>query len=165
MVFRDFTKTRSSIGKYDTDPIFVQLLKETVNRIHALRLFYEVGTKIRAKQAVKTPSCAIRPMAVNIAEHQISGSRYDLRFIINPCYVVKHPNDCILLQEVLYLSDKIRRSFAKGDSGPTLVFSSITGHYNTEVEPTIIEPVEFVTEDVLAFNSGVNIIFSVWTTF
>lgn len=162
MSFRDFTKTRRVITAFDSDALFTKLISETCKRIDTLKIFYSVGPQVREQPSIKCPSCIVIPGRVEIAEHQLSGARFDYRFYVNIGFALKHPNDTVIMQQALYLEEKIRHIMSKGDSSPTLTFSSISEHYNTSIEFSAIEPVELLANKVLAFSSGINVVYWVW---
>lgn len=163
MSYKDYTKTRSSIAAFDSNAIWAQLMDETCKRIHALKIFYSVGPKVRVQEAIRCPACIVTPNRMIIAEQHLAGARFNYKFYVNIAFALKHPNDCIIMQQALYLEEKIRVSFSKSDSGSSaLVFNDVNGHYNTIIETTAIEPIELISNKVLAINSGINIVFSVW---
>ena len=166
MAYSDFTSSRSTVAALDTDAMFSTFLMEACTRIHALGYFYRTGPKIREEQAIQCPSCIVIPRSIDIIETQLSGMRFQNDYILDIGFALKGSNDCILLQQALYYEQIIRKSFAKGDDGAAiLTFDSIPEHFNTKILTTTIEPVELLTNDVLAFSSGINIAFSTWESY
>lgn len=165
MKYEDQTKSRRNITAFDEDVIFAQLIDAATGTIHALKVFYEVGTQIRVRESYKYPSCQIRPLRAESIERHLSGMREWNDYIVNPVFLVKHPNDSIVTQRVLYLAKKVKRAFDKSESGSgPFVYASITGHFDTKIVPIEIEPLQLMNDNGLAFNSGINIVFSVWET-
>jgi len=165
MSYEDYTRVRRSVTKLSTDSKFYLLVKETIDVIHGLKVFYEVGTRIRPQPATKFPNCQVRPVRCEEVEKQLSGMRVQNDYTINPIFIVKHPNDSIATQQVLYLAQLVRAALgsAENGSGP-FVFSAVTGHFNTSLNPTDIEPLQLIDNDAIVFNSGINIVYSVWDT-
>jgi len=161
MSYTDQTKTRRRIDAFTEDVMFSKLLKETIDVIHALKIFYEVGTQIRAKESAKYPTCQIRPHHCERVEQHLSGARFHNDYYFNPVFIVKTPSDSIATQQVLFLAEKVRAAFASSSSGP-YVFSAISEHFNTNIEPIEIEPLQLIDANTMVFNSGINIVFSVW---
>jgi hypothetical protein len=165
MSYVDYTKIRRSVTKMTTDSVFSLLIKETVLAIHGLKLFYEVGTRIRAQSSVKFPSCEIRPVHCEEREKHLSGMRVQNDYTINPAFIVKHPSDNIAIQQVLYLGEAVRGLFGSADNGSgPFVFSSIPQHFNTNINPIEIEPLQLIDNEAIVFNSGINIVYSLWET-
>ena len=164
MSYKDYTYQRSKISAMSTDATFASLIKESAKLIHALGYFYEVGTRIRAKESTRCPACVLSPLRREVAEQGLGGPRYDYRYTVQVGFIVKGPNDCVVMQQVLFMEEKIRNLFAKGSGSTVLTFSGVSGHYNTIVESTPIEPIQMFSNNVLAFNSGIELVFSVWET-
>lgn len=163
MSYKDQTKIRRRVMQLGSSCIFSALVKETIDAIHALKLFYEVGTQIRVGETTQFPACHIRPVRAEVVERHLSGMRENVAYYINPVFIVKHPNDSIITQQVLYLASQVRAIFAKDSNtnGP-FIFSSVAGHFDTIIDPVDIEPLQLIGDNTLAFNSGINIVFSVW---
>lgn len=165
MQYNDFTKVRSVINEPYTEPVMSKLLRKTTERIDSSLLFYSVGTKIREQQSIKCPSCIIIPRTIITIEQHLAGARFHNNYIIGIAFAVKGPNDCILLQQTLYYEEALRKLFGKGDNVPILVYSDVAGHFNTIVQTVEIESPQLITEDVLVFNSGLNIVYSIWENY
>jgi hypothetical protein len=163
MSFSDLTQTRSSIETISTNATFSSFIKETIDRIHALGLFYSVGVKLRQAQSIVTPSCIVLPEKIDIVEAHMSNRRYQLDYNVGIGIAVRNPNDCALMQQILVYEQRIRRAFMCGDDGAhTLLFDSIPEHYNTKVIPTAIEPIDELTNDIFCFSCGVGLVYSTW---
>lgn len=166
MSYADYTKTRGNIDILNEDVIFSLLAEKTVDRIHDLALFYSVGIKIRGSQQMKCPSCIVLPKKIEIIESPVSGKRFQNDYYVSFGVAVKGPNDCILMQQVLGYEKKIRSAFIVGDDGaPILIFSSVAGHYNTRIIPSIIEPIDLFAEEILGFSCGFDVVYSVWESY
>lgn len=167
MDFRDFSKSRSKIKAQVTDAVFTELLKHSINRIHALQHFYYTGIQVREKETIKCPACILIPRMVDVVEQHLAGGRFDMRYTVDMAFVIRHSNDCIAMQQALYFSEQVRKSFAVGDNNVKILEFEIVGgvHYNTVVSAAPIEVIEVVGNNVLAFSSGVQVVFSVWVNY
>ena len=163
MSYSDLTKSRRRVNQLETSATFSQLMLETIDVIHALKLFYEVGARIRVEGVSKFPACQIRPLRCEEIEKHLSGMRVHNDYHVNPIFIIKHPNDTIAMQQVLFLAQAVKGEFAKASvgSGP-FIFSTVAGHFNTNIVPIEIEPLQLISNDTIVFNSGINIVFSVW---
>ena len=163
MAFVAYEKTRATVTVFTADVISIKLLKAIIDRVHALELFYFVGSVVRDKELGRTPGCIIGLSDVRVTEQSLAGAVFSYDYVFEVSFLLKHPNDSIILQQALYLEDKLRVSFSKGDaSAKILVFGGVTGHYNTQVESGSIGPIDVLSNNVLAFSSGISIVCSVW---
>lgn len=162
MNYRDQTKVRRTVNALDSSVTFSDLIEAAIGTIHELKLFYEVGVQIRDRDSYKYPSCRVRPIQAERLERHLSGMRFINEYTINPVIMVKHPNDSIMMQQVLFLATKIRLAFCKDSSGKgPFIYSSIPGHHDTKIVPVDVEPLEQTADDGVVFNSGLNIVFTV----
>ena len=153
------------------DSTFVELLRQTVIVIGALELFRSVGIKVRESETIACPSCVVYPSAFN-KENQLTGGTVLLTYTVGLAVAIKHPNDCIAMQQALEyieaMTDRLIRAEDPIDQADKtkniLLFESVAGHYNTEFEQGRFGDTIDIGANVLAFNAGLNIVYSVQKT-
>lgn len=165
MPYKDYNRSTNRATTMKSDAVASKLMEATIDRVFNLGYFYYVGAKIREGEAPRSPACIVMPVRIEVAEQALPGGRFDYRYIFDIAFFLKQHSDCVLLQQALFLHETVRDAFSIGDNGQkTLVFADATGHYNTDVILGTIEPVEEVSNNVLAYSSGINIMYSVWRT-
>jgi len=171
MAFQSYSKSRRAIDRTGGNSIFSQLIKASVDRIHALELFFYVGPQVREKETLRTPACILVPRIIDIAEQNLTGKRFDYRYVMDVGFALKEPDDCIILQQALWFSEQIKKAFSYGDDGANILTFTLdiegyeAVHYNTIVTSVPIEVLSLIANNVLAFSSGLQVEFSVWVDY
>lgn len=162
--FTDITTTRSLVTEpaIETDVTANKLLRAMCSTINELGYFYTVGPQLRDEEITKCPGCIVVPGKIQVVSQGMSGVSADIRYAFDIAFALKHPNDAILVQQALFYSEKIRQKFMRAVNGGLFVYAAVPGHYNTEIQASNIGETRVIGNGVLAYSSGINIVFWVW---
>jgi hypothetical protein len=93
----------------------------------------------------------------------LTGGNRDVRYNIGTAIAVQHPDDSIVTQQILDYAEALDKELSTaitGEDGHILIFNDIPGHYNTEIQTSNFGDVKQVSDTVLAYNTGINVVFS-----
>ncbi len=156
--------TRKDIIKPDGNTNYNKLLKELCVKIHELKIFREVGVRIREQESLACPSCILVPRRI-VESERLTGLQYEVQYPVSIAFAVKGSDDGEVTQSILFFEKQIRTALSKNEDNTTpLVFSDVFGHFNTKVETGEIAPEQLVGNKVLIFSGGINVVFFVWET-
>jgi hypothetical protein len=168
MSYEDYTLIRKTIEDPAPGPFNV-LVKKTVELVHELKLFKTVGIKVRKADNLVCPAAIVYPKKWTCKQMLSSGTR-DMEYEVGIAFGLKQPNDCIAMQLALDMSEAIgyRLSIAedpRDEADPAqniLLFVDVPGHYNTELKSGEFGEVREFGETILAYNSGISVVYSVY---
>ncbi len=154
--------TRKDIIAPDSNTTYNKLLHELCVKIHKLKLFKEVGVRVREQESLTCPACILTPRRI-IPSEELSALQSQVQYPVTLSFAVKGDNDGDIVQQVLFFEKQLRDSLSKNaDNSAPLVFSDISGHFNTKIETSEIEPEALIGNKILIFSSGINVVFFVW---
>jgi len=158
----EYIFTASSVKKLTIEAIGMALLRNTARLIAEMNLFYTVGPQIRADHAPKTPACILTVNDVNVTD-TLNGEINYVDYSVKIGIAESHPNDAVLLSKILAYSQAIRHKLSRKEDGTRgiLLFSDVAGHFSTKLDNMPIDPMEEFDNDVVVFNSGINMVYSV----
>ena len=156
MAFKDFTHTRRVVMDLKSDSDFGIFLQKTAELIDELALFYFVGLKITDSGELTCPSCLVTPDRIDVVEMNITNTAIHQDYHVDIQFVVRHPNESILGQQVLGLEQAVRRKLRRGDDKLIRIFAEVAGHFDTQLQTTNIKPVAELSKGIFLFSSGLN---------
>lgn len=159
-----FHYSREAVTQIGTDSNFALLIKNSCYQLDQLGYFHDVACKVFATPTVKSPACFIQPMGMQENTDNSNQAVRDMQYTIRPLVHMKQPKEDRLILNLCFLAQKVGRIFTRSGTGntPLLFTADVPAHWNTEVQPTTMEPVVLSSHDVIFYTLGINIVFSVW---
>lgn len=166
MIFEDLIATTSTITEPNAQSVYGKILGAVITVINAFGYFYETKVIVRDDEILRPPVCVVIPSSIRTTEQQLGGGSGSRDFTIQVAYALKNPNDSIVTDLTLFYTEAILNLFSHKEGGGAGVFkfAAISEHYNTQIEANEIGAIHELRNGVLAYNSGINVVFSVWYT-
>jgi hypothetical protein len=164
-MYKDITKTSGSIRTPNAGN-FNKYMAKLVDLIAEANLFRSVGILVRETEAIQAPMCVLIPMNKTRTE-QLTGATVDVRYTISVAVALMHPDDSIITQMILDYAEELEAILSNAaaiSNSKILLFNDIPGHYNTEIQFANFGDVKQLSETVLAYNTGINVVFSAFET-
>jgi hypothetical protein len=162
--FGSITQTQDELTPIPERSIFGSIMLEAAKKINTLGYWWEVRTMIRDDDVLRPPTCIILPQAFRYPEQQLSGAARSVDCVMDIAFALKGKDDSIINDIALANSEAIVSLFSKNFDGDPGVFKfpAVPEHYNTTIEAGRIGAVQTLKDGVLAYSSGINVVFSVW---
>jgi hypothetical protein len=164
--FASIIQTTAELVAIPGRSITGNIMLEVAKKINALGYWWQVGPKLRDENTLRTPSCILIPKTYRLTEQQLSGASKSYDFVLDIAFALKGDDDSIVNDIALAYSEIIMDLFTKDFDGNPGVFKfpAVTQHYNTTIEPAEIGVVQILRGGVLAYSSGINVVFSIWSS-
>jgi hypothetical protein len=158
----NFRVNNADISSIVVSSIYGTLLTQSIALINTLDVFKVIDVIIEDNKVFNTPACFILPTGIENIERNISGNLFINEYSCTIGVALKDATDNTIIAQMLTLEQMIRRLFAVDSSSRTpMVFSALAGHVDTRIDKGFPEPIAELQDNVLLYNTGINIIYTV----
>lgn len=142
----------------DLESNFGRLLYRTCQAIAELDIFRAVLPFMRPQAQWQAPSCVVA--ADEDPEVQATNVQTEIKYRFKIGFVVAGEDDGRLALQALSLRQKVKR-LLRGTAAAKLIFTDVTGHYDTNVVVSQPGPMDVLEGGALFYNAGLTVEYTV----